>query len=242
MFTPEQKKIAQLAVFNGLQFQDRWIVKAAQKMSRLGLFAGKYVAAHMRRGDSVDGSHGHYSDWNLEDNYGLLKEKARYLPVLVATDAKDSRTMMQNLSTRIGASRVVLADDDPQAQGSLMEGMITDILMCTMAGTFIGTPASTFSSLIFTQRVQIQKCREKKQGLPSKPSGSREVTETAWFTSDLNRFHMLGKEDKPGWPSINHAPEGDKCNLNLLDTHRPRLVSIDTTNSNIVCKLDAFIP
>eukprot|EP00930_Biecheleria_cincta_P087603 TRINITY_DN76830_c0_g1_i1.p1 TRINITY_DN76830_c0_g1~~TRINITY_DN76830_c0_g1_i1.p1 ORF type:complete len:383 (+),score=57.36 TRINITY_DN76830_c0_g1_i1:32-1180(+) len=228
MFEGVQKQAA-LAVFNGLQIQNRFIQSALTALKELGLQPGNYAAIHARRGDSVDGSHGHYSEWNIEDNYGLINRTANRIPLLVATD--DEKGYVRNgLKAHIAASKVLFTTDARKHTRFNMDAMMADIVMCSMAKSFIGTPASTYSNVIFTLRKKMGKCMQRSIAAKS---------HSMLFDDEILRFHSLGNEDHLSVFKVNRAPEKAECShLDFWDAHRSILFTPIDSSDPTVCELE----
>lgn len=226
------KKQAALAVFNGIQIQPRFIQSALTVLKELGLQPGHYAALHGRRGDSVDGSHGHYSEWNIEDNYGLINQTANGIPLLVATD--DVKGYVRNglkAQAHIAASKVLFTADAPKQQNTLsIDAMITDIVMCSMAKSFIGTAASTYSNVVFSLR--------KKMGLCMKRSIAAKSHSMPLFDDEILRLHSLGNEDHLNMPKVNRVPEKAECSHLPWDAHRAVVFTSVDSSDPTVCELE----
>jgi len=178
MFTPEQQKLATTAVFNGLQFHWHFIDKAKMTLQQLKLKPGAFVATHISKGDFASQS----TAWSMDSIFPTLNEHARGQPLLIATDDKDMQVLNQ-VKQHVGAAFIVSTEKVLGPSRFLLEGAITDMLICAMAGTFIGTPGSTFSNSIDDQRQKINICKASR--FKRTPMAFNQVNDqlrtTRWF-------------------------------------------------------------
>eukprot|EP00931_Biecheleriopsis_adriatica_P076560 TRINITY_DN50250_c0_g1_i1.p1 TRINITY_DN50250_c0_g1~~TRINITY_DN50250_c0_g1_i1.p1 ORF type:complete len:369 (-),score=57.36 TRINITY_DN50250_c0_g1_i1:86-1192(-) len=178
MFTPEQQKLATTAVFNGLQFHGRFVDKAKTTLQQLKLKPGAFVATHIRKGDFASQT----TAWSMDSVYPTLNEHARGQPLLIATDDKEMQVLNQ-VQQHVDASSIVSTEKVLGPSRFLLEGAITDMLVCAMAGTFIGTPGSTFSNSIDDQRQKIKICKASrfKRAPLAFTQVSEQLRTTRWF-------------------------------------------------------------
>mmetsp|Transcript_921 Transcript_921/g.1824 ORF Transcript_921/g.1824 Transcript_921/m.1824 type:complete len:510 (+) Transcript_921:93-1622(+) len=161
MFRPQDQMIATTAVFNGLQIRYHWMERARQILRRMGLRPGEFVSAHVRRGDFIvndpETPGTPFSPYAVESVYPMLRKFASQKPLLICTDESDS-SFLDELGKQAQASFVHSTSSYLGAKQSTLEGAITDMLLCAMAGTFVGTPSSTFSQSISQLRLKHDLC------------------------------------------------------------------------------------
>jgi len=208
MFTPEQQKLATTAVFNGLQIQQHFIEKARGVLHQLKLRPGAFVAAHIRQGDFLSKS----MPWSMSSVYPTLQKHARGKPLLIATDDKDMKVVDQ-VRQHVGSTSVLATDKVLGPNRFRLEGAITDILVCAMAGTFIGTPGSTYSNSIADLRKKMDICKTSRwKRAPmalsqvKKPlafnQGNTQLRSTRWF--DPARIDSYSKKLYPAPKKCRH--------------------------------------
>jgi len=199
MFTPEQQKIATTAVFNGLQFQEHWIETARAALRRLKLRPGAFVAAHIRQGDFQVQS----TAWSLSSVYPTLQEHAQGQPLLIATDDEDMKVLEQ-VRQHVASSSIVATNEVLGPSRFRLEGAITDILICAMAGTFIGTPGSSYSNSIADLRKKMDICKASplKRAPMALIQTQTLVRATRWFNHD--RIDTYTKKQFPAHSYIRH--------------------------------------
>jgi len=229
MFTPQTQAVATTAVFNGLQIQDRYIQEAKGLLSRMKLVPGHFVAAHLRRGDFTGDMQGygpHFSPWAMETVYPTLNQFASNQPLLICTD-ETNPAFWQQIRAHVNAASLHGSFELADRQLTL-DGAIIDMLACSMAGTFLGTPGSTFSQSINQLRLKIQFCKKapKKRSALALTSQKANVRLTRWF--DTSRLQTYHKKDDPR----------DGCVYSPVDFDHVTQFSAMNYNQPAVCQLD----
>eukprot|EP00931_Biecheleriopsis_adriatica_P047862 TRINITY_DN27622_c0_g1_i3.p1 TRINITY_DN27622_c0_g1~~TRINITY_DN27622_c0_g1_i3.p1 ORF type:complete len:390 (+),score=73.12 TRINITY_DN27622_c0_g1_i3:56-1225(+) len=151
----KQKTIASNAVFKGVRYQERFFQAARERLRKLGLQPGQFVALHVRRGDLLNFGHNH----SIGLMSGYLNPYLSGKPVYIATDAAPGDPIQQEIKS-LKASALVSLKDSGETHDDV-EAAIIDTIICSKAGTFIGSPASTFSNGIMLLRNMQTKCRRK---------------------------------------------------------------------------------
>jgi len=176
MFSPDQQKVATAAVFNGLQIRQIWVQKARTYLGSLGLKPGHFVAAHLRQTDfTLAPSHFVAARLQRTDSTPCAPGLAclgsavleRAIPtlnrygegrdVLIITDDPNPKFLQQ---LKDGAKAPTSMFFSRGQQSPSLEAAIVDMLLGAMAGTFIGTPTSTFSLSIHEMRRKMEICKK----------------------------------------------------------------------------------
>lgn len=164
--TDSERKFASAAVFNGLQLRRSLIQDGQTALQKLNLTSGSYVAVHLRRGDFAGA--GAYP-W-IRDKAGNTGEniaariKASFngnftdIPIVLASDAKTDDPVYTKLVSEFKSHRLVKTSALTHHPSTFKDAAL-DMFLCMQAGTFFGSPSSTFSKLISEFRQKITMCQ-----------------------------------------------------------------------------------
>jgi len=184
IFSPDQQKVATKAVFNGLQIKQHFIQKAREALGSLGLKPGHFVAAHLRHGDF----NLTWLQLTMEKTASTLNLYGKGQDVLILTDDTDP-TYVSQLKGNVTAATSLQFSSSVIGQAQLkLEGAVVDMLLGAMAGTFIGTPSSTFSNSIYQIRTKMEMCKKAPRSRHAEALMSEDarVRVTRWFDSSPN--------------------------------------------------------
>jgi len=189
----EQQKLAETAVFNGLQIQDQYAEAARRDLNRLGLTHREFVAAHLRLGDFEQIHH-----WTVQDFTPTLNEYAKGQPLLIVTDDATGK-LVEQIRESTQASQVRSTAELVGRERFTLQGALTDMLLCSMAGTFVGSPGSTFSNTIDQLRKKASICQAKTEKshfmltYDHQPHADVETHRSLWFDAE----HLRVVSEKP---------------------------------------------
>ncbi|CAJ1360974.1 unnamed protein product, partial [Effrenium voratum] len=91
----------------------------------------------------------------------VLNTYTHNVPLIVATDAAPGDAAFQDIVKHAKASRVLSTAQMTGAKPRTLKAALLDLILCAEAGTFIGTPDSTFSNSIHTLRRKMEICRQQ---------------------------------------------------------------------------------
>lgn len=225
MFSPDQQKLAAKAVFNGIQIKQKWIQKARDALGSLGLKAGHFVAAHLRRGDFMHGE-----DHSMETTIPTLNRYGQGQDMLILTDETNPKFVEQlkggvKAATSLRSSGSVTG----QLQGKL-EGAVVDMLLGASAGTFIGSDHSTFSLGIYNIRRKMELCKRSPRARQAEALMSQDarVRATRWFD---NSHVLTDPQTVFGFSSV--------CGFKWGDWRKfTNYTDFDYRTEEAVCELD----
>lgn len=154
--TEAQRRRAAEVVRNSFQVDRRYHAGARRALRRLGLKQGEYAAAHVRRGDFKDfRPQQHVSGGSLASSALDLCSREG-LPVLVATDAEANDPVLRDFAAHCNVAVKCTSQGYDEEDDDLAR-VAVDLLLCTWAKRFIGTPDSTFSLTIMGMRAKAKK-------------------------------------------------------------------------------------
>jgi len=230
MFSPDQQKVAEAAVFNGLQIRQTWIQKARTYLGSLGLKPGHFVAAHLRRTDFTSCAPGNpcLGSLTLEKAIPTLNHYGEGRDVLIITDDPDPKFLQKLKDGAKAPTSMFFSRGQPSPS---LEAAIVDMLLGTMAGTFIGTPASTFSLHIQQLRSKMEICKKAPRrahslGLLAMSDGR--VRETRWFDA----ARLVTTKDNP-------YPSTMTCDYKITDFRKfTQFTDFDLYKGQALCQLE----
>jgi len=231
MFSPAQQKVATAAVFNGLQIRQTWIQKARTRLGSLGLKPGHFVAAHLRRTDFTSCNPGQpcLSSLTLDKAIPTLNEYGGGRDMLIITDDPNPNLLKQ---LEAGAKEPKSWRFSQDKQNNTLEAAIVDTLLGAMAGTFIGTPASTFSLSIQQMRVKMGICQKAPRRTHALALLSMRARETRWFDSE----HLITSHD------VDNPTEylsKTTCDYKITDfKHLTQFTDFDIYKVEALCQLE----
>lgn len=188
-----QQATAQTAVFNGLQVQGHYVQGAKDRLVKLGMQEQNFVAAHLRMGDFMQSKMG---VWSIEAFYPALNRYAAGKPLLIITD-DDSGSLTEQIKDNVQASEVHSASAELGEERTDLQAAVEDILLGSMAGTFIGSPGSTFSLAIRMLRTKEALCMRGRNMMLSYDNQRDDASSyrNAWF--DLESYAILDEDADP---------------------------------------------
>jgi len=244
MFSPDQQKVATAAVFNGLQIRQTWVQKARTYLGCLGLKPGHFVAAHLRRTDFTPCGEGFacLGSATLEKAIPTLNRYGEGRDVLILTDDPNPKFLQQ---LKDGAKAPTSMFFSRGQQSPSLEAAIVDMLLGAMAGTFIGTPTSTFSLSIHEMRRKMEICKKAPRithslGLLQTSKG--QVRQTRWF--DPARLDTTDESARAvlyyGIPaSYMVGPNKMNCEYNIQDFKKfTQFTDFDVYKGQALCQLE----
>eukprot|EP00931_Biecheleriopsis_adriatica_P056627 TRINITY_DN33561_c0_g1_i1.p1 TRINITY_DN33561_c0_g1~~TRINITY_DN33561_c0_g1_i1.p1 ORF type:complete len:381 (-),score=65.06 TRINITY_DN33561_c0_g1_i1:33-1148(-) len=193
--TEADRETASLAVFNGLQLQDHYVEDAKAALKRIGLSPGQFSAAHVRMTDLLTGFA--FAGGSQTQGESIAAEKAHQaldilvppgVPLLLATDKGPDSPVIKRILQDSKASRVFTSNEAFANNTQNLHRAMMDIVMCSLAGNFIGTPDSTFSNSIFMLRKKLDFCQLRR--LPVTRQGAGQ-----WFSSEVEKLWNDEREE-----------------------------------------------
>jgi len=145
--TSEQKQKAAQVVRDSLEFDRRYHAGASRVLRKLNVIPGAYVAVHIRRGDFAQFRPGTQVNGQslASTSQGLCRRGG--LPLVLASDASSHDVVFQEFMASCKVPVQATTDAYDESDDDLSKAAI-DILICTYAKSFVGTPESTFSTTI----------------------------------------------------------------------------------------------
>jgi hypothetical protein len=165
--TDAEKRVGSAAVFNGLQLQSRFIQEGKAALTKLSLKPGGYIAIHLRRTDfaiQMPHIYNHQNSTGKQIAEHIRKwfgKAMKHTPIVLASDASPEDPVYAELVSAFEANQVVKTSALTNRKPTLHNAVL-DWFICSKAGTFFGSPLSTFTTSIFQLRRKIDMCNPQQ--------------------------------------------------------------------------------